>query len=195
MNTSQPFAEHTWLNEPKNWHVDDNGLRLVTDNKTDFWRGTYYGFRRDNGHALLRQLTGDFTATATLSAPFTQLYDQAGLMLRAEEEVWLKTGVEVSDGVANLSAVVTRGQSDWSVLPAPDIGASVSVRATRLKDAIFVQYRTKDGDWRMLRLCSLTAAPIWVGPMACTPERAGLEVTFISFTVSDPVVQGIHDND
>ena len=44
-------------------------------------------------------------------------YDQAGLMVRFNERVWLKCGVEFVDGVQHASAVVTREHSDWSVAP------------------------------------------------------------------------------
>jgi regulation of enolase protein 1 (concanavalin A-like superfamily) len=32
-----------------------------------------------------------------------------------------------------------------------------------------------------------------VGPMCCTPERAGLEVAFSDFTVGPPLGKDLHD--
>ncbi|MCO6362257.1 DUF1349 domain-containing protein [Paracoccus sp. 08] len=39
-----------WLNPPENVTKDGDVLRVTTGDKTDFWRGTFYGFYRDNGH-------------------------------------------------------------------------------------------------------------------------------------------------
>ena len=39
-----------------------------------------------------------------------------GLMLRINEEHWIKTGIEYVDGVYNFSTVVTDVQSNWSVV-------------------------------------------------------------------------------
>ncbi len=50
--------------------------------------------------------------------------------MHVDEQTWVKAGVEFSDGVLQLSAVVTRGQSDWSTAPVPAWrGQEVTVRA------------------------------------------------------------------
>lgn len=55
------FSDGKWLNEPTRWHVDHTGLTLTTDEKTDFWRKTYYGFTRDSGHFLGFPTADSFT--------------------------------------------------------------------------------------------------------------------------------------
>jgi regulation of enolase protein 1 (concanavalin A-like superfamily) len=42
----------TWLNEPPFWAVEGADLVVRSGARTDFWQGTFYGFRRDNGHFL-----------------------------------------------------------------------------------------------------------------------------------------------
>ncbi|MBB6510785.1 regulation of enolase protein 1 (concanavalin A-like superfamily) [Rhizobium soli] len=42
----------TWVNEPANWEVSADRLTMTTDQKTDFWQKTHYGFERDSGHFL-----------------------------------------------------------------------------------------------------------------------------------------------
>ena len=32
------FSECQWFNEPARWNLGPNGLFVVTDNATDFWR-------------------------------------------------------------------------------------------------------------------------------------------------------------
>jgi regulation of enolase protein 1 (concanavalin A-like superfamily) len=42
----------TWLNEPQDFAIQDNGLEITTDDKTDFWQNTHYGSVKKNGHFL-----------------------------------------------------------------------------------------------------------------------------------------------
>lgn len=109
------FNDGKWLNEPAHWQANEAGLTLTTDEKTDFWRETHYGFTRDSGHFLAFPTTDGFTAQIRVQGEFRTLYDQAGLMVRIDEKRWMKTGVEFTDGEAFLSTVVTDGRSDWSV--------------------------------------------------------------------------------
>ncbi len=41
---------YTWHCEPPDWREDLNTPLIVTGAETDFWQGTFYGFRRDDGH-------------------------------------------------------------------------------------------------------------------------------------------------
>lgn len=110
-------SDGIWLNEPKQWTGKGNSLEMVTDNATDFWRETHYGFIRDNGH-FLGFRTGDaFTAELRVRGNFQALYDQAGLMVRVDANRWLKAGIEFADGRAMLSSVLTDGRSDWATAP------------------------------------------------------------------------------
>jgi regulation of enolase protein 1 (concanavalin A-like superfamily) len=42
-----------WFNPPDEWSGDAAQLELRTGANTDFWRETFYGFVRDNGHGSL----------------------------------------------------------------------------------------------------------------------------------------------
>ena len=184
-----------WLNEPAEWSADDATLTLVTEKATDFWRETFYGFTRDSGHAWLEPVTGDFSASLTVSADYQALYDQAGIMLRIDETHWIKAGIEFTDGLMHFSTVVTRDVSDWSVIPLHSATPEtpVSIRITRHDDAVRVQFHLGDGKWQMARLCPFPAADAMVGMTACTPERAGLKVHFSAFEVGPPIARQLHD--
>jgi len=106
----------TWLNEPSKWNAEGDSLSLTTDPKTDFWRKTHYGFIRDNGHFFYETVSGEFVVETEFEGNYHALYDQAGLMIRADETTWLKTGIEFVESVRYISAVVTRDYSDWSVV-------------------------------------------------------------------------------
>lgn len=184
----------TWLNEPPWWEMQDGVLRARSGERTDFWRGTHYGFYRDDGHFLSCRRTGEFTASATFDGRYEALYDQAGMMVRADAERWVKLGVEYTDGARHFSVVVTNGRSDWSVQRLPDVTGPVSVRVTRLGDALFIQQRTGDAAWATARLAYFPAELVTldVGLMFCSPQRAGFEAEFSAFGIGDPVSRDIH---
>lgn len=186
----------TWLNEPPQWQAVGDELTLVTGKATDFWRSTFYGFVRDTGHAFLQPVSGDFSATVTFVADYAHLYDQAGLMLRLDENFWIKAGIEFTDGLMHFSTVVTRETSDWSVVPLHHAGPKtpISVRLTRHDDAVRVQFHTGDGKWQMTRLCPFPASDAGIGPTACTPERERLSVRFSGFNVGAPISRSLHED-
>ncbi|MEU6068770.1 MULTISPECIES: DUF1349 domain-containing protein [Streptomyces] len=179
-----PWHEGAWLNEPQHMQTDGPDLLVTARARSDFWRTTSYGFVRDDGHALLRDFPQDSATEVTFLADFETLYDQAGLMVRVDAETWIKAGVEASDGVPQLGAVVTRGVSDWSLAPVPDWHKRrVTVRASRRGDAVIIRARCEDGPWRMVRLAPLSAEALaTAGPFCCSPQRDGLKVRFTRFT-------------
>jgi regulation of enolase protein 1 (concanavalin A-like superfamily) len=184
-----------WLNAPASSEGDEQALALTTDEATDFWRHTFYGFVRDNGHAFLAPATGDFTASAIVVGDYEQLYDQAGLMLRIDERNWIKTGIEFTDGLMHFSVVVTRDVSDWSVIPLPDArpDQEIGVRMTRHGDAVRVQYSVAGSPWQMARLAAFPADDGEVGIMACSPERGGFRARFRDITIGAAIDRKLHE--
>ena len=179
-----------WLNPPRVWRQANDRLEVVTDDRTDFWRETFYGWTNDNGHCYLEKVRGDFTAEVTFGAQYAAHYDHAGLMLRVSERVWIKGGVEHAHGVTALGTVLTRGQSDWAIGPLVGIADEIRLRVTRRGAAVCFQWAPAGGDapYQTLRLGALSdEADAWVGPMACSPTRAGLEAHFAGFRVLPPV--------
>jgi uncharacterized protein len=186
--------DFAWLNEPPAWSGDADGLAVETGETTDFWRDTFYGFTRDSGHAWLAPVDGDFTASATVTGGYSALYDQAGLMLRRDAGCWIKAGIEFTDGLMHFSTVVTGPRSDWSVIPLPGARPEtvVGVRVTRHGDAARVQYALDGGPWAMARLAPFPAGPARVGPMACSPTRAGFAARFAEVRIGPPIARTLH---
>lgn len=174
------WSDASWLNPPAEAVADTEGLLVTTREGSDFWRTTSYGFVRDDGHALLTAFPPGSAVEVTFVADFTELYDQAGALVRVDAETWIKAGVELSDGHPQLGAVVTHGTSDWSLAPVPEwAGREVTVRVSRSADAVTVRARCADGPWRMVRLAWLDpAAEARAGLFCCSPQRAGLRVRF-----------------
>jgi regulation of enolase protein 1 (concanavalin A-like superfamily) len=183
-----------WLNEPAEWGVSAAGLRVVTDRATDFWRQTHYGFTRHSGHLFGYTTSAGFTASVRIRATYERLYDQAGLMVLVDEENWTKAGVELSDGETMLSSVVTVGRSDWATGRFHGDASDFWMRMTIDDGVMRIQYSVDGKRWPLVRLCPFPAAAHYVvGPMCCTPERQGLSVLFLDFTVGPPNGKELHD--
>ncbi|WP_313198234.1 DUF1349 domain-containing protein [Rhizobium sp.] len=183
----------SWLNEPSEWRLSGDSLTVTTDNKTDFWRETFYGFTRDTGHFLGVTTTEPFTAQVRVRGGFRNLYDQAGLMVRIDENRWVKAGVEFTDGQLFLSTVVTNGKSDWSV-SRPISSDHFLIRITLVGGAMRIQASTEGVTWPLLRLAPFQRAKTYlVGPMTCSPEGSGLKTQFTEFSIRPPQTNGLHN--
>ncbi|MGW0634970.1 DUF1349 domain-containing protein [Nocardia salmonicida] len=185
-----PWNAGTWLNPPPHADIVGKDLVVSTGENTDFWRTTSYGFVRDNGHALLTDLPNGTAVEVTFIADFTTLYDQAGVMVRIDETTWIKAGLEVSDGIVQLGAVVTRNESDWSAAPVQEwAGRPVTIRASRAGDAVTIRARCQDESWRFVRLAPLAPhLTATAGPFCCSPQRSGLTIRFTRFDIGEPDV-------
>ena len=189
------FDNLAWHNPPANWSVSDGRLVVETREKTDFWNRTHYGFTRRDGHFLFREVTGDFSCEVTLHSDFECLYDQLGLMVRRDDDCWLKTGLEYSDGAAQMSTVLTRGFSDWSMCPVSrqEVSEGVTIRLTRHGSALRVQQLGPDRVWKMVRLGYLDLPETCqLGLMCCSPERAGYIATFSGFRILPAISRDLH---
>ena len=75
-----------WLNEPAQWSNSNDRIIVNTSPQTDFWRVTHYGFIRDNGHFYFDRINTDFVVEVEIRGGYQDLYDQAGIMIRADEQ-------------------------------------------------------------------------------------------------------------
>jgi uncharacterized protein len=160
----------SWTREPTSWSLDDGALTWRCPGRTDYWRRTEGLPPVHNGCSFLTGVAGDFELELLVEGTFADRYDQVGLMVLSTEERWLKAGIEL-DGELWLSAVHTRGESDWS-----REGWSawqVRLRAARREGTIEVSVQNDD-EWRVFRTLYLDA-PVAVGPYSCAPKGDGFE--------------------
>jgi len=173
-----------WYNEPSFWQETENQIIVQSAEKTDFWRVTHYDFIRDNGHFYYQEITGDFEIQVKITGEYQTLYDQAGLMVRESERVWLKTGIEFVEEVQNISAVITRDYSDWSVIPLSSPPASLWLKLTRKAEAVEIKYSFDGQYYQLLRLGYLTLnKTVQVGLMFASPQGNGFLTTFEAFKI------------
>jgi regulation of enolase protein 1 (concanavalin A-like superfamily) len=165
----EPF---TWFNEPARYQLGA-GLEIWTNEKTDFWQNTHYGFQRDDGHCLLTPLSGDFCLLTHVEFRPQHTYDQCGLMVRVDRENWIKVSTEYEDErVSRLGSVVTNlGYSDWAT---QDIASSHREMWYRISKngPDFLLENSYDGqNWLQLRITHLhkVTEPLQAGVYACSP--------------------------
>jgi regulation of enolase protein 1 (concanavalin A-like superfamily) len=175
-----------WLNEPASWQRTGDVLTVSVDPGTDFWRETGYGYIRDSGHVYGEVLAGDLDVSVRLRCTLGVQYDQAGVMLRADERTWLKTGVEFFEGRARLSTVLTLGRSSWMVTDLPEGTDDIVLRVSRRGDAVEVRYVIEDGPAELAALVFLPPGrEVLAGVMAAAPEGPGFRVTFHDLRITE----------
>jgi regulation of enolase protein 1 (concanavalin A-like superfamily) len=162
----------SWTAEPVSSTLDDESMTWRCRGGTDFWRVTESGIVKHDGHALLVPVDGDFRLEGIVAGDLVERYDQVGLFVQATEERWIKLGAEL-DGGLWLSAVHTRGESDWSREPLA--GLPVRLAVERHADTIACSSEV-DGSLRMFRQLHLPG-PVSVGPYSCAPLGAGFEAS------------------
>lgn len=177
-----------WLNEPAEFRLND-GLELVTKPKTDFWQRTHNGAQRDNGHALLTKLQGDFTVTTQVESEFAARYDQCGLMIRTDAENWIKTSAELENENTNrLGSVVTNlGYSDWASQDIPAELPRLWYRASRCGGDFLIEASFDGHAWIQLREAHMHRCPVLleVGIYACSPTGDGFTCRFRELVITE----------
>ena len=175
-----------WLNEPASWQRTGDVLTVSVDPSTDFWRETGYGYIRDSGHVYGEVLAGDLDVSVRMRCTLGVQYDQAGVMLRADERTWLKTGVEFFEGRARLSTVLTLGRSSWMVTDLPEGTDELVLRVSRRGDAVEVRYVIEDGPAELAALVFMPPGrEVLAGVMAAAPEGPGFRVTFHDLRITE----------
>jgi uncharacterized protein len=139
-----------WLNEPREWRVNDGVLTITADPQTDFFRGIE-AFNNDSACLLFRRVTGDFTLRALVEADNREFADASCLTMRHDETKWAKVCLERSPiGDLNVVSVVTDGTSDDStgeLLTEPRRWLRISRKGTE-----FAIHHSGDGRlWRFVR--------------------------------------------
>jgi regulation of enolase protein 1 (concanavalin A-like superfamily) len=109
-------ANARWFRPPGKAEVEQNSVTLITEPQTDFWQGTYYGFRVANAPALLWQDKHNFTFSVKASFQYAKQFDQCGIILFLDENNWFKASIEHEENAqVRLGSVVTNsGYSDWA---------------------------------------------------------------------------------
>ncbi|TAJ03430.1 DUF1349 domain-containing protein [Marinilabiliaceae bacterium JC017] len=180
----QKLNSMEWFNEPDSWEVSGEKLIMDVTPQTDYWRITHYGFTVDDGPFCYSQRGGEFEVTVKITGKYKTRFDQMGLMLRIDEENWIKTGVEYVDGKYNYSTVATNGHSSWSVITLEGKPESVWIKAKRRIDAVEIYYSLDGVKYQMSNLVYFPEKrKAMVGMMAASPDGDGFKAIFENFKI------------
>lgn len=183
---AQTLEKMNWFNEPAAWKIESpHKLVMQIPARTDYWRKSHYGFTVDDAPFYYATYGGEFEAKVKITGDYRTTFDQMGLMIRADHENWVKAGVEFVGGKMNVSAVVTHGTSDWSVVELDKVAPTLWIKAVRRLDAVEIFYSFDDLKYTMFRICWMEDnRPVMVGLMGACPDGEGFEATFEDFTVT-----------
>ncbi len=187
LQPSLPSTFH-WFNEPAKVQLG-NGLEILTDERTDFWQKTHYGFQRDDGHCLLTRLAGDFALKTHVEFRPQEKYDQCGLMVRVDSENWIKVSTEYEgEEYSRLGSVVTNlGFSDWATQDIPSSHREMWYRISKNGPDFLLESSYDGQDWRQLRITHLHQAPdlLEAGVYACSPIGKDFWCRFTLLEISE----------
>lgn len=181
---AQSLEKMQWFNEPEKWTVENQALSMFITPKSDYWRISHYGFTVDDAPFYYALYGGEFEVKVKITGDYKNRFDQAGLMLRIDEQNYIKAGIEFVDGVYNLSTVVTHKTSDWSVIALEKPVPFIWIKAVRRLDAVEVFYSFDDKTYTMMRNAWMQDnTPMMVGVMGACPDGDGFNVKFENFKV------------
>lgn len=181
---AQKMSSMQWFNEPNEWSIDNGKLTMEVTGHTDYWRKSHYGFIVDDGPFLSSERGGEFEVSVKLTGEYKSRFDQMGLMLRIDEDNWIKTGVEYVDGVYNFSTVQTVNYSSWSVVPLQGKPEAVWVKAIRKRDAVEIFYSLDGKSYQMSNTVYFPEyRAVKVGMMGASPDGDGFKAIFEEFSI------------
>ncbi|PST83942.1 DUF1349 domain-containing protein [Pedobacter yulinensis] len=182
--SAQKLEKMQWFNEPEKWEIKNNVLTMFVTPQSDYWRISHYGFTVDDAPFYFGTYGGEFEVKVKITGNYKARFDQMGIMLRTDQENYIKAGIEFVDGSYNLSTVVTHKTSDWSVIKQDKALPFVWIKAVRRLDAVEVFYSFDDKEYTMMRNAYLKDnTPVMVGLMAASPDGKGFEARFEHFSV------------
>jgi regulation of enolase protein 1 (concanavalin A-like superfamily) len=180
------WSKGTWTRQPTSVTEEAGALKFESAEGSDWWRITSYGFIHNDGHALVTDFPNESAMEVSFILDYTEQFDQCGIFLTANDENWIKAGVEFCDGYPQVGAVVTRETSDWSSARISEwVGKEITVRASRSGDAVTIR-AGMSGDLQLVRVAPLSSTLTWkAGPMACAPTRSGLVTKITSWSIGE----------
>lgn len=181
---AQKLATMSWLNEPAEWEIKDSRLIMEVTPRSDYWNKSHYGFTVNDGPFLYTERSGEFEAVVKISGIYKTRFDQVCLMLRIDENNYIKTGIEYVDGVYNISTVHTIDKSSWSVMALKEKPKNVWMKAIRRLDAVEIFYSVDGTNYTMTNTVYFPEfKTVQVGMMAASPDGEGFTAVFEEFVI------------
>lgn len=179
-----------WIREAKQYDIEQNKIKIVTEPNTDLWQRTYYGFQNDNAPVLQMTTKQEyFSFVVKTEFKSKKRFDQCGIVMYLDSENWLKASVEYeNEEYQRLGSVVTnQGYSDWATT---DIDATIKMmwyRFSRRKSDYCIECSQDGIHFKQMRICHMCKGDgeIQFGIYACSPEQSSFEAVFSNMEITD----------
>jgi regulation of enolase protein 1 (concanavalin A-like superfamily) len=190
-NVDLTFQKETlfWVNEPKNYTIEESKIVIDTEPGTDFWQRTYYGFQNDNAPALLKKTSQPyFSFLVKTEFDSKHRFDQCGVIVYQNSDNWIKASIEYeNEEFQRLGSVVTNlGYSDWATTDIPVSQKFMYYRLSRRGRDFCIENSFDGLNYKQMRIAHLFEGEneIQIGIYACSPEHSTFKAAFtdISFT-------------
>ncbi len=178
-----------WINEPQQYEITSDIVKMTTLPHTDLWQRTYYQFQNDNAPVL--QLETDelyFSFSVKTTFDSHHRFDQCGVAMYLDSENWLKASIEYeNDDFAHLGSVVTNnGYSDWATT---EISANIKTmwyRLSRRASDFCIECSVDGITYQQMRVCHLfnVQDTVRFGIYACSPEDSSFTATFTNLELT-----------
>ena len=179
-----------WKNEPKQYSIEEHKIGIKTEENTDLWQKTYYGFCNNNAPMLC--FTTDekfFSFTVKTSFNSSHRFDQCGVCVYQNSNSWLKASIEYEDlNIQRLGSVVTNnGYSDWATTDIPATTKFMYYRLSRRENDFCIENSVDGVNYRQMRIAHLFegTTSINLGVYACSPEKSSFTATFTEIEMAD----------
>lgn len=181
-----------WINKPKKFIISKEKIIITTEEKTDFWQRTHYGFRNDNAPAFLFKTDREaFSFTVKTAFNSKRVYDQCGIIIYQNSDNWFKASIEYENEIyQRLGSVVTNnGYSDWATT---DIEADINemyYRLSRKGNDFYLESSADGTNFKQMRIFHLFEAKneINIGIYACSPSESTFDAVFTEIDFSESV--------
>ncbi len=179
-----------WIREPKQYDIEQNKIKIVTEPNTDLWQRTYYGFQNDTAPVLQMTTKQEyFSFVVKTEFKSKKRFDQCGIVMYLDSENWLKASIEYeNEEYQRLGSVVTnQGYSDWATT---DIDATIKMmwyRFSRRKSDYCIECSQDGIHFKQMRICHMCKGDgeIQFGIYACSPEQSSFEAVFSNMEITD----------
>ena len=162
-----------WMNDPERFIINEKEIIIETSPYTSLWSRTYFKNVTFNAPILIFPVEENFTFSAKVNFSFNEVDDQAGILVHANSDNYLKACVQCYDNSTNLlsTTLTSHGYSD---IASREIGNFIQIVYLRLshRDGDFLIENSFDGihykHMRMFHL-KMREGHFNVGIYACSP--------------------------
>ena len=179
-----------WANEPEEYGIQGGELVVVATKGTDFFINPEDMSNTATAPVLFKEITGDFVATACVSPDLSSVWNAAGLLLRINDENWVKFVFENSDATGpSIVTVTTRKISDDANGVRLSDNSKIWLKLSR-KGNNYAMHWSEDGtEYKMARLSAMSASdPVKIGLEAQCPVGENATHTFHYFSIESKTV-------